>query len=116
MLVAADHEIRTRTPPAVLVEMPLSLDSLHGCATFVAGRRGSRDELCSGHSVPRLRGWVRPKFTRVVLHRNPSGFAGGFGVVRRLLNGPFVHRSRVRLWTQRAALRRPLQQTSVVLG
>jgi hypothetical protein len=37
-------------------------------------------------------------------------------VVRRLLNGPFVHRSRVRLWTQRAALRRPFQQTSVVLG
>src|SRR5436190_5363124 len=65
MLVAADHEVRTRTPPAVLVEMPLSLDSLHGCATFVARRRGCRDELRSCHSV-------RPRSTRIVLDENPS--------------------------------------------
>src|SRR5215211_4767402 len=56
MLVAADHEERTGTPPAVLVEVPPNLDPLHGCSTFVAGRRGERDELCSGHI---RRGFVR---------------------------------------------------------
>lgn len=99
MLVAADHEVRTRTPPAVLVEVPLSLDSLHGCATLVARRRGSGDQLVSGHSVPpRLRRLVEaedaeagasarrppasasqlvcPRSTRVVLDQNPPVMCG----------------------------------------
>src|SRR4051794_3127103 len=92
MLVAADHEERTRTPPAVLVEVPLSLDSLHGCATLVARRRASGDQLVSVHSVPRLRRLVEaedgeagasarrppasasqlvsPRSTRVILDQN----------------------------------------------
>src|SRR5215213_9872372 len=87
MLVAADHEERTGTPPAVLVEVPPNLDPLHGCGTFVAGRRGERDELCSGHSVspslpviggvPARAGARHPgnpcvPAPRVVLGRDPS--------------------------------------------
>jgi hypothetical protein len=49
MLVDADHEVRTWAPPAVLVKVPPSLDPLHGCAAFAAGRRGKRDQLLSGH-------------------------------------------------------------------
>src|SRR3954447_17114753 len=81
MLVAADHEERARTPPAVLVEMPPDLDPQHGCSTFVARRRGKRDELRSGHGVspsllssPASASWrsMRLSSTRVVLGRNPS--------------------------------------------
>src|SRR3954452_17135407 len=87
MLVATDHEVRTRAPPVVLVKMPLSLDPLHGRAAFVAGRRGECDQLPSGHgqrglveaeyaaAVVRSPGpasaqSVRTKSTRVVLDRN----------------------------------------------
>jgi hypothetical protein len=43
MLGGADHEVRTGTPPAVLVKMPPSLDPLHRFAAVVAGRRGKGD-------------------------------------------------------------------------
>src|SRR3954467_2302628 len=81
MLVAADHEEGARTPSAVLVNVPPSLDPLHGRTTFVAGRRGKRDELRSGHGVspsllssPASAPWrcMRLSSTRVVLGRNPS--------------------------------------------
>jgi hypothetical protein len=51
MLVGADHEERTGTPAAVVVELPPSLDPLHRCAAFVAGRRGKGDQLRSVHGV-----------------------------------------------------------------
>ena len=51
MLVGADHEVRTGTPPAVLVEMPARLDPLDRCAAIVAGRRRKGDQICSLHGV-----------------------------------------------------------------
>jgi hypothetical protein len=51
MLVRADHKERTRAPPVVLVKMPPSLDPLHRCAAFVAGRRGKGDEIRSRHGI-----------------------------------------------------------------
>src|SRR3954451_22732975 len=94
MLVAADHEEGARTPSAVVVEMPPDLDPLHGCSTFVAGRRGKRDELRSGHGVspsllssPPSASWQSMRLsstpsmllgsTRVVLGRNPSPATSG---------------------------------------
>jgi hypothetical protein len=55
MTIAA-HLKAPKTPRAVLVEMPGNLDSLHRPAAFVAWRRGGRDQLRSGHGVPRLGG------------------------------------------------------------
>jgi hypothetical protein len=51
MLVAADHEVGTGTPPTVLVKMPPRLDALDRCAAFVAGRRGKGDQLGPAHDV-----------------------------------------------------------------
>jgi transposase len=62
MLVRADHEVRTGTPPAVLVKMPPNLDPLHRCTALVAGRRGKGDEILSLHGV-------RMSLARVVLDR-----------------------------------------------
>jgi hypothetical protein len=110
MLVDAHHEVRTGTPAAVLVEMPPSLDALHRCAAFMAGRRGEGNELrsihgvalsglCGGEEEPAARrarstasasSWfMRPYFTRVVLDRI-SLLAGIFGTAGDLRNRPFA--------------------------
>ena len=48
MVAVADHD-RAQAPHAVLVEVPLRLDPLDGCAAFVTWRRRKLDELGSGH-------------------------------------------------------------------
>jgi hypothetical protein len=81
----------------------------------VAGRRGKRDQLRSGHgAVPRTSSQsVRPTSMRLVLDQDPSLVAGIFGMARSSRNGPSVH-TRVSVIKPVGARRQP--STAIVFA